>query len=542
MWKSVLSVATGDAAPAPLTSPALMSDATMPGRSPRLRPPALAGFAAAAVASGCFLLAGCSQAGADDADEDQQTTAVAASEQTAADSEDKSAEDKAAADRAEALRKAAVERNAGLPVRVEPVVASFGELQSNTTGTMEVKIHNTGDEPLTFARVTTSCSCTQGSIEHREIVPGDAAILTIRYDAGNINGYEMKRHFAWIEGGRRPVEIPVTVNITGGMERGATTAEPPGGPEVNATPRPARPSVRIEPPVVDAGFLRPEGTTQRTVKIHNTGEHPLRFTRVATDCSCAVGSVEDKEVAPGEHAEMIVTFTARPTVGPLKQTLRVFAAGSRVPVDVEVKAMVTNVINADPFYLNLLAGRTGSLELVATDDTPFRILSMDGEKPSSRAVESADRSATKHIVNWDLTDVADADLRQWFVVETDHPEMPVVDFRVIHPVVLGLGQVEHWTLSHDRLSLGWLNYGETIEREITLVNLRSDSLKDVVSRDGHFDIEIADRTMTPRGLRFTLRATVTAEPGTMIASPIVVRSDDPSYSSRIFIFGKVRDE
>ncbi len=469
-----------------------------------------AGWACAVVGAALLGVAGCSEAGAD---EPPAATPAGGAPM--------------AAQGGEELPPAA-------PIRVEPELIDMGEITANERDQVEVVIRNTSDQEIVLTRVTASCSCLGGDLLSNDIPPGGEAKMNVWWSAGGVNSEQSKKLYVWWQGGKRPIEVPVKVNIVGGVEAG----QPAPAPHV-AERKPV--SVTVEPTEADFGFLRPEEVREMTVRIKNTGEEALTLMRVSTDCSCATGEVDStKEIAPGETGELKVTVHSRPNVGPLNQTLKVFVKQSLVPIDVKVKGQVSNPINAEPFFLNLLAGRTGEVTLEAIDRAPFHVLAVDGAAHVNGAAGGRGEPSIRHVVQWDLTDVPDESLQPWFIIETDHPEMPVIDFRVIHPAVIMKATPDPWTLSHDHLLLGWVQPGDVIEKEITLVKLASDTLESITSDDGSFDVEIVSREMTGRGLKLNLKITVKkpAE-APVVRSQLLVKTTEPEFTAPIHTFAKV---
>jgi len=424
----------------------------------------------------------------------------------------------------------------------------LGEAQAEDTVTKTILAKNEGDEPITFTRVTTTCSCISGTVETRQIEPGDAAEVEVRLDALPTNGPLRKNLYVWIDGRRTPVVLPVAAQIVGGRDPGEAAARSrPTRPEPPATL-----SVEIEPSMADMGDLRPQQAREMTLELVNTGDEPIRFTRVQSDCSCASGEVSQDPVEPGESATLTVRMEAGPNVGPLNRTLNVWAAGQRRPVPVPVQARVTYAVHAEPFFLNMVGqdSVSGEVVLTSTDGRPFRVISAGCDTPVGGQGDDPNEAALEHKIRWDLSGVDPENLEHFWLVQTDHPESPLLAFRVIHLSIFQELAAEQnsrsWTLSQDHMTLGDVTPGGSIEREIEFIGLRADSLEAVRSRNGFFSVELVDKQLGARGLQATMKVTpAVSDPNAMecfgVLKDVLVFTDG-EQETEMRIFGVLKPQ
>jgi hypothetical protein len=69
-------------------------------------------------------------------------------------------------------------------ISAETAQFSFGEVVNGNIVSETVAISNTGNSPLVIDAVSTSCGCTQASLDAMRIEPGASAQLTIQFDSG----------------------------------------------------------------------------------------------------------------------------------------------------------------------------------------------------------------------------------------------------------------------------------------------------------------------------------------------------------------------
>lgn len=69
-------------------------------------------------------------------------------------------------------------------IALETAAFDFGDVANGRIVTRELAVSNTGDAPLVVERITTSCGCTQATLEPMTIPAGESGLLTIRFDSG----------------------------------------------------------------------------------------------------------------------------------------------------------------------------------------------------------------------------------------------------------------------------------------------------------------------------------------------------------------------
>ena len=232
---------------------------------------------------------------------------------------------------------------------------------------------------------------------------------------------------------------------------------------------PARPqAVVVAPGLLDFGtqslMSRPTGE----ITLTNQGDKAVTLVAVSPTCSCLKPEFSDRVILP-PRAKHTVTIAHEPRsqAGPSKATLRFVFLGNDI-VNVPVEVMFTRPVKADPTWIDFRRdGDRGTLKLRSLDSRPFRVLSVQGVPiPSASA-------ALLQEVPWDLssydtetcTNPAGERMPSWIVVQTDHPDAPIVDVRVrkdgcTNPDIPGDGDSRAWMILDQRVVLGELSPGE----------------------------------------------------------------------------------
>lgn len=74
---------------------------------------------------------------------------------------------------------------AGPRIEFPETLKSFGTFNIDFIQTMDFEFVNTGDEPLLILNVNTDCGCTAAGYPSEEVMPGDTAKISIRYNGRN---------------------------------------------------------------------------------------------------------------------------------------------------------------------------------------------------------------------------------------------------------------------------------------------------------------------------------------------------------------------
>jgi len=420
-----------------------------------------------------------------------------------------------------AVAPAAAQQPTGKPkVQIEPKAADLGQLRPDETGTMQIKLRNLEDRPIRFTRAQPSCGCVSGSVTTDPVAPGDAATLNLSMQAIQNSGKQSKAMWVWAEGANEPFQINVTAQIV--------------NPDADAQ----GPKIEVEPTVADLGYIEPSGVKEMEIQLHNVGQEPVEFLRVTSTCSCAVGRLMRGLTPPGESAALMVRVEARPFVGPIEQTLNVWYSDARRPLQVPVKAETTRAVRVEPFYLNLITDQKGEILLESIDDQPFRVTSVNGQTPDPHTHGNRlSELAKKHVLAYDLSNVSAEELHPWFLIETDHPDAPILDLRVVHPAVISQGDGGRgaFTPSPDRLVLGRVQPDQSAETTITLVNLDEGALSSVESADDRLSIEVIEEKSTGDGVEVRLRITPSAQAKGLIRAKAHFRGEGHEDSALIFV-------
>lgn len=412
---------------------------------------------------------------------------------------------------------------APISFKVEPGEdIDLGSLKFEETAALDVRITNTGDKPIRFERAMGSCSCIKGTVSPDPVMPGEAAIVKLTMQAIIHEGLQRKELYVFAEGQQRPIALKVRATVVGE----------------------AGPAITIEPAMLELGHMLPDTSFERTIMLRNDSDEPVQFARVISSCSCVQAQLLDDLTAPGESARLRVTATSK-DIGPFSQKLTVWYMGARKPIEIPITGEVSLAVRMNPIYINLATPeqgmtdipRHGSITVEALDGRAFRILSAGGASPVL-APGDDNSPATRHVVHWDFRDTADDALEPWWIIETDHPEAPILDVRVLAMSLIQkmIASQGPWTLNPDRVVGGEITSEQAFERTVRMIRARAGAVEEVRIDSPLLRAEIVDQKKTTNGLEGTLR--ITPAPGAaagMIRATLTVRVDGVEQSSPVYI-------
>lgn len=199
-------------------------------------------------------------------------------------------------------------------------------------------------------------------------------------------------------------------------------------------------SVTLDPPTYAFGYLRPGEVRSRTLTVTNREMQPIRLKGTWKGCSCTTLDVQAGLLEPGASRQVTATLTAGLTPTTKDSTVKLEVVG-RPPVVLPMTGEIIRGVRARPRDISTYAYRgaegnyrpRGVVNLDAPEGVPFRILAING-------VPQQTEPSLQHSVAWDVGDYdattgLDANgqtVPRFWIVETDHPDTPVMELRVSH--------------------------------------------------------------------------------------------------------------
>jgi len=235
------------------------------------------------------------------------------------------------------------------------------------------------------------------------------------------------------------------------------------------------PPIRIEPPMLDFGFITPNAKVQGSVKLQNTSSEPITILAVQPTCKCTtLNDLAGKVVPAGGAVELTAAMDGGPNPGPKTAAVKVLVDGFARPLEVDLKAEISLPIRAIPPYINAVRDQNSRGRIVVESITgePFRICSIHGKAPNLLNFDPAtDEPQSKYIFTYDLSDI-DVPYPRYLVVTTDDPDVPVVDIYLRHESTMPAINRNLRVAEGFRHPFGRIDMGGSTEIEIGFQDLR----------------------------------------------------------------------
>ena len=196
--------------------------------------------------------------------------------------------------------------------------------------------------------------------------------------------------------------------------------------DVKPTTRPAVPTAASTLSVVPKRLVMGTVSTGKyatgTVTLTNTGSEPITISQCKTSCGCTSANCPKGEsIEPGGSREVEIRITAGSRARQINKTVT-FIVEAQKPVTLPVSVEVIAYVTITPQTIDPDVNADGKLVLKATDDVPFRIISI-----TPAVVEAlSDAEAVEHelYISWDKWRELGQNRR--LVVNIDHPEVEQV--------------------------------------------------------------------------------------------------------------------
>ena len=310
------------------------------------------------------------------------------------------------------------------------------------------------------------------------------------------------------------------------------------------------PPVEFEPAVMDFGILGPGQVAQGTVKIWNVGEEPLRILTSRTSCGCTVtDDLGGRVIPPGSFTEFITAMDPKSGLGPKQESLRmIFKDYEWVVVDYSFRAELALPVRVSPPFLaastrddsgGWTQTASGTVDLSSIDGSPFSILRAYHDDPQYVDFNPAtDEPRNTYTIKWNLDQFAGGPIPWFWVIETDHPDAPVVDVRIRHSSAMP-AQVptRPWQPKDQRVLVDFIRNGESFEittkHEYAPNRAPQPQTARVQSLSQLLDVQLISAQPTGQILEFRLRITPRDAPSGLLYEKISVGSAGHMVQLRI---------
>lgn len=184
------------------------------------------------------------------------------------------------------------------------------------------------------------------AVKHRleELAAEEASKAAEMAEAQKARAQETADMAKPVQAKAKAINTPAPKKATQGqaieLKQNNATVGAPTAPKAPAKPKPSYleeaqslpvTTVAWDEPTFNFGTKKTGEVIKHRYSFTNTGEHPLKLTRVKASCGCTTPNYSKEEIAPGEEGFIDVSFNSKGKTGPQTKTITV--TGNFQPVN-----------------------------------------------------------------------------------------------------------------------------------------------------------------------------------------------------------------
>jgi hypothetical protein len=163
---------------------------------------------------------------------------------------------------------------------------NFQTAQQGTKITHSFSFRNTGNEPATIEKVSSSCGCTVANVSERVVRPGKRGEIRATFDTSDFSGPVTKEIFVYLRGSQTPA---YTLTM-----KGSVTEE-----------------LSVTPAQLNLGDVKAGVRKTGVLTLENRGRRTVRIMEIKTATNLMTASAGKRVLKPGESTAIQVSVTPR---------------------------------------------------------------------------------------------------------------------------------------------------------------------------------------------------------------------------------------
>jgi len=302
------------------------------------------------------------------------------------------------------------------------------------------------------------------------------------------------------------IVVSCVLLLNAGCQQQAKVAEEPSAPE--AVAKKGEPKIEFESMVYDFGKVGPGQKLLGELKFTNTGDGPLKITKVEKCCG-AVTKLDKDKLAPGESGVLKVQYTSSRTANKIMKRLYVNSNDKETPrATLTIKAETVLRVDYEPKSLKLMLKEENAgcpkITLTSTDNTPFSITQFQATNDFITADFDSSVQATKFVLE-PKVDIAKLQNRSSGRIniglaysETNvPPETVTIIFQAL----------SRFTVRPSMLVVLYSNSAESVKKSLLITNNYDEDfeVESTSSKEGH--IKVLDQKKVGDRYQFELEIT-----------------------------------
>jgi hypothetical protein len=272
-----------------------------------------------------------------------------------------------------------------------------------------------------------------------------------------------------------PLALVVGAVLASTVGAQQTPRTQPGAPQ----PVPQIP-IAVEPPMVDFGVVAPGSKHPATFTLRNIGTQPLTVAQAQPSCKCTdISPIAGSVIQPGGTLTLTAALSVPLTPGEKDAKVMISFLNTKGMIVANMKADVTLPIRATPAYLDALKGKkSGTIQLSSVDGKPFKVITAGGKPVAPRGPDGKPvdpQGAASQAIDWSVDGIAPTALQQWWVIETDRADCPLIPLRVRNEATgsaFDPGKIARcWFPPESVINAGRIKPGQSVEVSVSIEHL-----------------------------------------------------------------------
>lgn len=320
--------------------------------------------------------------------------------------------------------------------------------------------------------------------------------------------------------------------------------------------------VSILPEGFDFGVMKPGSLTRRTVELRNDSTSAIRILGTKRTCSCTTVEMNPGLLQPGASMPLTAIMAADLTPKDKNSVKVVVQYEDLAPTTISIKGVISQAVSSLPRDIRMhprgyeeeTYRTTGLLTLRSMDGQPFQVTRCAGEAPVFQTGATSPQPSLSQVIRWDMSeydretglDESGERIPGFLLVETDHPDAPVIAIPLNHKIDRNQPRGERpWFFLDRRVVLDPVDPGRSVEFLLPVNGLASASADDVVDAvqadSTKFKAELVGIEPHVDGKRSNLRVRVTPSPGHRGVFMGQIQLMSSNYSVPFTVIGSVRE-
>ena len=326
------------------------------------------------------------------------------------------------------------------------------------------------------------------------------------------------------------------------MNASCESAVDPSSPQIAAASLPA--TIIVDPPLIKLGFIEPRSTITRNFRLINSSTKPVTIQSATPTCTCTTIEAQGKIIPPGQSLELPLTMKVAASTGIKSAAVTFTFAGGIAPVTIEMSGEIAYAVRGTTIdvtngamvpYINAFqdpsapvgtpsAPLSGTATISSIDGSLFRINSVMGQLPAFVNFNpQQDAPRNNYLVSYDFSKIPCERMPPYLIIETDHPQAPVIDMRIRHACTRISPQLP---FAEFRSNLGIVTTGKEQPFEFELKHSQGWKVISTTSKDPQFTVKLVGQTADADNAMISLMISVNPSAQGIVLAPVTMTAMD----------------